>query len=86
MPPAGALGVRDVAVTCGAEGVLLGEPWVPARPGRARRRRHRRGRRLRGTIAARLALGASQVDAVRDGVAAAARSLGARGGTGWITG
>ena len=39
-----------------------------------------------GTLAARLALGAELLDAVGDGVAAAARSLGGRGGTGWITG
>ena len=39
-----------------------------------------------GTLAARLALGAELLDAVGEGVAAAARSLGGRGGTGWITG
>jgi 2-dehydro-3-deoxygluconokinase len=38
-----------------------------------------------GTVAARLALGADLIDAVREGVTAAARSLGARGGTGWVT-
>ena len=84
MPRAGA--VRDVAVTCGAEGVLVGEVWVPAAPVERVVDATGAGDAFAGTAAARLALGASLEDAVRDGVAAAARSLGARGGTGWITG
>ena len=80
------LGVRDVAVTCGAEGVLVGEVWVPAAPVERVVDATGAGDAFAGTAAARLALGASLEDAVRDGVAAAARSLGARGGTGWITG
>jgi 2-dehydro-3-deoxygluconokinase len=81
-----ALGVDEVAVTCGAEGVLVGERFVPPAPAGAIVDATGAGDALAGTVAARLALGASLVDAVRDGVAAAARSLGARGGTGWITG
>ena len=39
---------------------------------------------LAGTTAARLALGDALPDALRRGVAAAARSLGGPGGTGWL--
>ena len=80
------LGVDDVAVTCGAEGVLVGELFVPAAPAPVIVDATGAGDAFAGTVAARLAIGAELVDAVRDGVAAAARSLGGRGGTGWITG
>jgi len=121
------LGVGAVAVTCGAEGVLVGLPassadapgaaadvpvsspdvpedgdallappadaagagtdhFVPAARVPAIVDATGAGDAFAGTLAARLALGAELLDAVGDGVAAAARSLGGRGGTGWITG
>ena len=80
------LGVGAVAVTCGAEGVLVGDHFVPAAPVPAIVDATGAGDAFAGTLAARLALGAELLDAVGDGVAAAARSLGGRGGTGWITG
>jgi 2-dehydro-3-deoxygluconokinase len=80
------LGVNAVAVTCGAEGVLLDDIWVPAAPAPAIVDATGAGDVFAGTVAARLARGRALVDAVADGSAAAARSLGGRGGTGWITG
>ena len=80
------LGVDAVAVTCGAEGVLLGDRWVPAAPAPPIVDGTGAGDVFAGTVAARLAHGAALIDAVRGGTAAAARSLGGRGGTGWLTG
>ena len=80
------LGVGAVAVTCGAEGVLVGDHVVPAASVPAIVDATGAGDAFAGTLAARLALGADLLEAVGDGVTAAARSLGGRGGTGWITG
>ncbi len=80
------LGVAAVAVTCGAEGVLVGDHLVPAASVPAIVDATGAGDAFAGTLAARLALGAELLDAVGEGVTAAARSLGGRGGTGWITG
>jgi 2-dehydro-3-deoxygluconokinase len=63
-----------------------GDHFVPAPPVSAIVDGTGAGDAFAGTLAARLALGAEFLDAVGDGVAAAARSLGGRGGTGWITG
>ena len=61
------------------------DTWIPAAPAPAIVDATGAGDVLAGTVAARLAHHASLADAVRAGVAAAARSLGARGGTGWLT-
>jgi 2-dehydro-3-deoxygluconokinase len=79
------LGADAVAITCGADGVLLDDTWIPAVPAAAVVDATGAGDVLAGTVAGHLAHGAALPDAVREGVAAAARSLGARGGTGWIT-
>jgi 2-dehydro-3-deoxygluconokinase len=79
------LGADAVAVTCGADGVLLDDTWIPAAPAPAIVDATGAGDVFAGTVAAHLAHHASLADAVRDGVVAATRSLGARGGTGWLT-
>jgi len=83
------LGAGAVAVTCGEEGVLLDDGrergWIGAEPVRRVVDATGAGDVFAGTLAAGLARGAGLVDAARAGVAAAARSLEARGGTGWIT-
>jgi sugar/nucleoside kinase (ribokinase family) len=83
------LGARAVAVTLGERGVLVaGEAsdgaWLPA--ARAPRVVDTTGAGdvLAGTAAARLALGDDVPAAVRAGMTAAAASLGAPGGTGWL--
>ena len=82
-----ALGAGAVAVTCGEHGVLLDDgTWVDAVPAPAIVDATGAGDALAGTVAARLARGDALAEAVRHGVTAAARSLGARGGTGWIAG
>ncbi|WP_248960333.1 sugar kinase [Sphaerisporangium perillae] len=84
------LGARSVAVTRGPEGVLLcegqGGPAVeiPAVPARAIVDQTGAGDAFAGTVAARLAAGASLRDAVRAGTAAAAISLEGQGGTGRV--
>ena len=79
------LGADAVAVTCGAGGVLLDDTWIPAAPAPAIIDATGAGDVFAGTVAAHLAHPTPLPDAVREGVVAAARSLGARGGTGWLT-
>jgi 2-dehydro-3-deoxygluconokinase len=79
-----ALGADAVCVTCGADGVLLGDTWFPAAPAPAIVDATGAGDVFAGTVAARLAQDAALEEAVRAGLAAAARSLGGRGGTGWV--
>jgi 2-dehydro-3-deoxygluconokinase len=82
------LGADAAAVTCGADGVLVddggGEPRrIPAAPAEVVDATGA-GDAFAGTLAAGLARGDGLAGAARHGVAAAARSLGARGGTGWV--
>jgi 2-dehydro-3-deoxygluconokinase len=79
-----ALGADAVCVTCGADGVLLDDTWVPAVPAPAIVDATGAGDVFAGTVAGRLAQDDELAEAVRAGVAAAARSLGGRGGTGWV--
>ena len=83
------LGARAAAVTCGEHGVVLddgsGPVHVPAAPAPAIVDATGAGDVLAGTVAARLALGDDLETAVRLGAAAAAQSLGGRGGTGHLT-
>ena len=81
------LGASAAAVTCGADGVVVDEGdgplRVPAAPAPRIVDATGAGDVLAGTVAASLAAGAALADAVARGTAAAARSLGGRGGTGW---
>ncbi|RCG32537.1 sugar kinase [Sphaerisporangium album] len=84
-----ALGARAVAVTRGPDGVLLADGQgtaqeVPAIPAAAIVDQTGAGDAFAGTLAARLALGASLREAVRAGTAAAAISLEGQGGTGRV--
>jgi len=78
-------GAAAVAVTMGSRGLHLdsGERIPPA-PISEVVDSTGAGDVLAGTTAARLALGDALPDALRRGVAAAARSLGSPGGTGWL--
>jgi 2-dehydro-3-deoxygluconokinase len=80
------LGAAAVAVTRGADGVLLdrgqGPLTVPAVPPSAMVDATGAGDAFAGTVAARLALGDDLQDAVRLGTAAASLSLAGVGGTG----
>ncbi|MFC4529598.1 sugar kinase [Sphaerisporangium dianthi] len=90
------LGARAAAVTQGPDGVLLGvrdgregqdgEPFetIPAVRARTVVDQTGAGDAFAGTVAARLAAGASLRDAVRAGTAAAAVSLEGQGGTGRV--
>jgi 2-dehydro-3-deoxygluconokinase len=84
------LGARAVAVTRGPEGVLLADgpgmapEEVPAIPAAAIVDQTGAGDAFAGTVAARLALGASLREAVGAGTAAAAISLEGQGGTGRV--
>jgi 2-dehydro-3-deoxygluconokinase len=92
-PAAGAaacrlLGAAAVAVTCGADGVLLDagarQKWIPAAPVKAVADATGAGDALAGTVAACLAQGAALDEALERGVRAAARALSLPGGTGWV--
>ncbi|MGH3321841.1 MAG: PfkB family carbohydrate kinase [Streptosporangiaceae bacterium] len=84
------LGARAVAVTCGAEGVVLdggngqGPVHLPAVPPSALVDQTGAGDVFAGTVTARRALGDTLRDAVGYGMAAASLSLAGRGGTGHI--
>lgn len=94
------LGAAAVAVTCGADGVLLdagqvagqNQRWVPAAPAERIVDATGAGDVFAGTVAARLADSAGRAtvdgsglyDAVRLGCAAAALSLAGQGGTGGL--
>jgi 2-dehydro-3-deoxygluconokinase len=82
------LGAAAVAVTRGAEGVYVATGSerleVPAVQAPAVVDATGAGDAFAGALAARLARGASLVDAVRGGAAAAALSLGGQGGTGRV--
>lgn len=82
------LGARAVALTQGADGVLVDdEPIVLHQPAFAVDEivdQTGAGDVLAGTVAARLALGDPLPTAVRLGAAAAALSLRGHGGTGWL--
>ncbi|WP_285578761.1 sugar kinase [Herbidospora sp. NBRC 101105] len=82
------LGAPSVAVTMGAEGVLLAEGdrlhEIPAVPARLVVDQTGAGDNFTGAMAAWLARGASLPDAVRAGTAAASLSLAGRGGTGRV--
>jgi 2-dehydro-3-deoxygluconokinase len=79
------LGARNVAVTCGAEGVHLdGEDtagWVDAVPAPAVVDQTGAGDAFIGTLTARIVLGDSLQDSARLGAAAASLVVGGRGGT-----
>jgi 2-dehydro-3-deoxygluconokinase len=83
-----ALGARAVAVTKGASGVHVAAAGsvVELPPADAPEVVDTTGAGdvLAGTAAARLALGDDLLDALRAGIAAAGRSLGGPGGTGWL--
>lgn len=83
-----ALGVQAVALTRGAEGVLLDDAGrmieVPVIPAPVVVDQTGAGDSFAGTVTARLALGDDLVDAVRLGVAAASLSVGGLGGTGHV--
>ncbi|MCW3816427.1 sugar kinase [Micromonospora sp. DR5-3] len=83
-----ALGPAAVALTRGADGVLLDDGGqrteVPAYPAERIVDQTGAGDVLAGTVAARLALGDDLPDAIRLGAAAAALSLGGHGGTGYL--
>jgi 2-dehydro-3-deoxygluconokinase len=82
------LGADAAAVTCGADGAVVvddhGAWQVPAVPPTALVDQTGAGDSLAGTLAARLALGDSLLDAVRLGSASASLALGGRGGTGRV--
>jgi 2-dehydro-3-deoxygluconokinase len=83
-----ALGARAVAVTCGADGVLVRDGahslQIPAWDAESIVDATGAGDVFAGTLAARLADGATVVEAAHDGVIAAARSLAGQGGTGYL--
>lgn len=82
------LGVQAVALTRGAEGVLLDDAGqiieVPVIPAPMVVDQTGAGDSFAGTVTARLALGDNLQDAVRLGVAAASLSVGGLGGTGHV--
>jgi 2-dehydro-3-deoxygluconokinase len=84
-----ALGAGAVAVTLGPDGVLLGtgdaDPiGVPAVPVAIEVDQTGAGDNFTGALAAWLSRGATLLDAVRAGTAAASVSLGGQGGTGRV--
>jgi 2-dehydro-3-deoxygluconokinase len=83
-----ALGAAAVALTCGADGVLLDDGAtshdLPAYPSPSIVDQTGAGDVLIGTAAARLALGDPLLDAIRAGAAAASLSLQGIGGTGYL--
>lgn len=82
------LGASAVAVTCGADGVHLASGpdrrWLPAVPATEIVDATGAGDAFAGALTARLARGASLVEAVRGGAAAASICLGGQGGTGRV--
>ncbi|MFC0624458.1 PfkB family carbohydrate kinase [Kribbella deserti] len=82
------LGARAVALTRGAEGVLLDEGGefseVPVVPAPRVVDQTGAGDSFAGTVTARLALGDDLAQAIRLGVAAASLSVGGLGGTGYV--
>jgi 2-dehydro-3-deoxygluconokinase len=84
------LGASAAVVTSGAAGVLVDDgnevTVVPSVPAPVVLDATGAGDAFAGTMAAGLARGETVVAAARQAVVAAARSLGARGGTGWVTG
>lgn len=82
------LGAPQVAVTCGDAGVLVcdrdGSRRYPAAPTGPVVDATGAGDAFAGTVAAHLALGSGLDAAVSHGLEAAASSLGAPGGTGWL--
>ena len=86
-----ALGVPNVAVTCGADGVLVvggglgrtddGGAWVEAVPAPIVVDQTGAGDAFLGTLTARLVLGDPLLDAARLGAAAASLVVGGKGGT-----
>ncbi|WP_037409895.1 PfkB family carbohydrate kinase [Candidatus Solirubrobacter pratensis] len=83
-----ALGAQAAAVTCGPDGVLVRDgaetAEIPAAPAERLVDATGAGDVFAGTLAAHLARGATVVEAAREGVVAAARSLGGQGGTGHL--
>ncbi|WP_115788295.1 PfkB family carbohydrate kinase [Arthrobacter silvisoli] len=83
------LGARNVAVTCGAEGIQLdgegrNKTWIDAIPAPAVVDQTGAGDAFVGTLTARLVLGDSLSAAARYGAAAASLVVGGKGGTGFI--
>lgn len=81
-------GAANVVLTCGRRGALVASGLdvteVPGIPAERVVDQTGAGDCLAGTVAARIALGDSLVDAVRLGVAAASLSLQGQGGTGYL--
>ena len=87
------LGARNVAVTCGAEGIQLdGEgrdgaaesAWIDSIPAPAVVDQTGAGDAFVGTLTARMILGDGLAEAARYGAAAASLVVGGKGGTGFI--
>ncbi len=83
------LGARNVAVTCGADGIQLeGEgqdkTWIDSIPAPAVVDQTGAGDAFVGTLTARLVLGDTLPAAARYGAAAASLVVGGKGGTGFI--
>ena len=82
------LGVENVAVTCGADGVQLSGPeveaWIEAVPPRSVVDQTGAGDAYVGTLTARLVLGDDLLGAARQAAAAASLVVGGRGGTGYV--
>jgi 2-dehydro-3-deoxygluconokinase len=81
------LGAGAVAVTCGADGVLIDDGQqqrISAAPAPVLTDQTGAGDVFAGTLAGRLALGDTLAEAARLGVAAASLSLAGQGGTGLI--
>ncbi|SEQ42719.1 2-dehydro-3-deoxygluconokinase [Arthrobacter sp. OV608] len=83
------LGARNVAVTCGADGIQLdGEgqdkTWIDSIPAPAVVDQTGAGDAFVGTLTARLVLGDNLSAAARYGAAAASLVVGGKGGTGFI--
>jgi 2-dehydro-3-deoxygluconokinase len=83
------IGARNVAVTCGAEGIQLdGEDqdgaWIDSIPAPSVVDQTGAGDAFVGTLTARMVLGDSLPVAARFGAAAASLVVGGRGGTGFI--
>lgn len=86
------LGAQIIAVTCGAEGVHLrsgtgqdrGDDWVASYPAPTVVDQTGAGDSFVGNLTARAVAGASLVEAVRWGAAAASLVVGGRGGTGLV--
>jgi 2-dehydro-3-deoxygluconokinase len=82
------LGADAAAVTCGGLGVVVGDASgivrLPAVPAPVIVDATGAGDAFAGTLAARLVRGDTLASAAEHAAAAAARSLGFRGGTGWV--